>query len=137
MLILLLTLKKQRQVIYLSVADVLSETVTCDDETQYCEEHEVIKPNYIYKWHRPENICLYDSQICRVFRSGSLRDAIDKHSNFFDDFSPAWLQEKTPHGYKLVVHNLKKYAFHTRDFESGKKTVIVKRISENEELDEQ
>ena len=97
----------------------------------------MIKPNYIHKWSKPNDASVYDGQICRVFRVGSLQEAIDKHSNFFDDFNPSWFQEKLPHGFKLVIHNLKKYAFQTKDFEFGKKTVLAARISESEDPDEQ
>jgi len=37
----------------------------------------VIKPNYIYKWRKLEDTCVYDGQVCRVFRAGSLQQAID------------------------------------------------------------
>jgi len=117
--------------------EALSEAGTCDDETQHCEEHEVIKPNYISKWSKPEDVSVYDSQICRVLRAGSLQEAIDKHSNFFDDLTPDWFQVRTPRGYKLVVHNLKKHAFQTKNSEFGQRPFLVERISESEDLDEQ
>ena len=134
---LLSSSKKKWYVTYLSIVDTLSEAGTCDDEAQHCEDHEVIKPNYINKWFKPDDAAVYDSQICRVYRVGSLQEAIDKHSNFFDDFNSSWFQERTPQGFKLLVRNLKKFAFQTRDFEFSKMPVIAERISENEDLDEE
>jgi len=132
----LLTSKKQRSASYLSITDALSEAVTCDDEAQYCEEHEVIKPNHVHKWCKPEDAYVYDGQICRVFRVGSLQEAIDKHSNFFDDFNLSWFQEKTPRGYQLVFHNFKRSAFESKNFEDGKKTNLAEHIAASEDLDE-
>jgi len=97
----------------------------------------VVKPNYIHKWCKPDDAYVYDGQICRVFRVGSLQEAIDKHSNFFDDFSLSWFQEKTPRGYKLVLQNIIKRSFQTRNFDDGKKPNLVERISDCEDLDEQ
>ena len=57
---------------------------------------EVIIPDLKLGWHRDYTAEYNDSQICRVYRAGCFQDAVDKHSNFFDDINSDWTEAKTP-----------------------------------------